>query len=55
MSPDGHFIVSGSDDRTVKVWEAETGRPLRSLEGHTDRVTAVGGEPGRALDRQRVG
>ena len=33
LSPDGRTIVSGSDDRTVKVWEAESGRLLRSLEG----------------------
>jgi WD40 repeat protein len=25
VSPDGRTIVSGSDDRTVKVWEAEAG------------------------------
>ncbi len=55
VSPDGRLIVSGSDDRTVKVWEAETGRPLRSLEGHTEWGDRRGGEPGRALHRQRVG
>ncbi len=55
MSPDGRCIVSGSDDCTLKVWEAETGRLLRSLEGHTGSVRRRGGEPGRALHRQRVG
>ena len=45
VSPDGRFIVSGSDDRTVKVWEAESGRLLRSLEGHTDDVNAVAVSP----------
>ena len=38
VSPDGRTIVSGSHDRTVKVWEAESGRLLRSLEGHTGGV-----------------
>jgi WD40 repeat protein len=45
VSPDGRFIVSGSDDRTVKVWELESGRLLRSLEGHADRVWAVAVSP----------
>jgi hypothetical protein len=45
VSPDGRFIVSGSDDRTVKVWELESGRLLRSLEGHTDGVRAVAVSP----------
>ena len=25
-SPDGKHIVSGSDDKTVKVWDAQTGQ-----------------------------
>jgi len=45
VSPDGRFIVSGSEDRTVKVWELESGRLLRSLEGHTDGVQAVAVSP----------
>jgi WD40 repeat protein len=41
LSPDGRTIVSGSLDRTVKVWDAHDGRLLRSLEGHTAWVNAV--------------
>ena len=41
VSPDGRFIVSRSWDHTVKVWEAESGQLLRSLEGHTGGVRAV--------------
>jgi WD40 repeat protein len=34
----------------VKVWEAESGRLLRSLEGHTDWVRAVAVSPdGRTI------
>ena len=50
VSPDGRFIVSGSDDKTVKVWDAASGRLLRSLDGHTDRVRAVALSPdGRTI------
>jgi WD40 repeat protein len=45
VSPDGRFIVSGSEDRTVKVWELESGRLLRSLKEHADDVNAVAVSP----------
>jgi WD40 repeat protein/uncharacterized caspase-like protein len=41
VSPDGLTIASGSSDRTVKLWEATTGRLLRTLSGHTGRIFAV--------------
>ncbi|CAG0890764.1 unnamed protein product [Cyprideis torosa] len=34
----GHRIVSGSDDNTLKVWSAITGKCLRTLTGHTGGV-----------------
>ncbi|XP_071951593.1 F-box/WD repeat-containing protein 7-like [Antedon mediterranea] len=34
----GQRIVSGSDDNTLKVWSASTGKCLRTLVGHTGGV-----------------
>ena len=44
-SPDGARLVSGGSDRTVRVWEADSGRLLHTLTGHTRRVSAVGWSP----------
>ncbi|KAH8797325.1 WD40-repeat-containing domain protein [Flagelloscypha sp. PMI_526] len=38
FSPSGEKIVSGSRDRTVCIWDAESGRKLRQLNGHADCV-----------------
>ena len=45
VSPDGRRAVSASDDKTLKVWDLETGRELRTLEGHSDGVTGVAVSP----------
>ena len=44
-SLDGVHIVSGSDDKTVQVWEAATGDQLFSYTGHSDAVCAVAWSP----------
>ena len=36
----GQFI-SGSRDKTLKLWDADTGQCLRTYEGHSDSVTCV--------------
>tara|TARA_B100000459_G_scaffold21990_1_gene10818 strand:- start:17 stop:184 length:168 start_codon:yes stop_codon:yes gene_type:complete len=36
--PDGRRVVSGSYDKTLKVWDVETGKCLAMLEGHSDYV-----------------
>jgi WD40 repeat protein len=38
---DNKMIVSGSYDKTIKIWNSETGACFRTLEGHTDRVTCL--------------
>jgi WD40 repeat protein len=35
FSPDGKRIVSASRDHTLKLWDAETGKELNTLKGHT--------------------
>src|SRR5205823_798137 len=32
---------SGSEDKTVRLWEVETGKELKRFEGHTGPVSAV--------------
>jgi len=41
FSPDSRYLASASFDGTAIIWEAGSGRRLRSLVGHTDSVTAV--------------
>ncbi|EDR02557.1 uncharacterized protein LACBIDRAFT_393910 [Laccaria bicolor S238N-H82] len=46
FSPDGRHIVSGSDDKTVRVWDAQTGQTvMHPLKGHEDHVTSVAFSP----------
>jgi len=44
-SPNGRRIVSGSCDRTVRVWDAETGAELAVLRGHEGDVLVVACSP----------
>ena len=37
ISVDGSKIVSGSDDKTVRIWSAETGEVPARLPAHTHR------------------
>ena len=42
FSPDGARIVSGSDDNTVRVWDAASGDELLVLRGHEGTVMPRG-------------
>ena len=37
FDPQGETLASGSADKTVKLWEARSGKLLRTLEGHQER------------------
>jgi WD40 repeat protein len=41
ISPYGNTVVSGSDDYTVRLWDKDTGKEIRRLQGHTDGVNSV--------------
>ena len=41
FSTDGCRALSGSYDKTVRLWDLESGKCLRVLEGHADRVLSV--------------
>jgi WD40 repeat protein len=45
LSPQGDRLVSGSADRTIKLWRMEDGSLIGSLFGYTSEVTSVAFSP----------
>ena len=41
MSSDGKFIASGSNDKTVKLWEVKSGKLLQTFNGHFNFIRSV--------------
>ncbi len=45
FSPDGKYIASCSFDQTVRIWEANTGKPVDVLIGHEGGIYSVAWSP----------
>lgn len=41
FTPDGRYVVAGSDDKVVVFWDVETGEVRQRLTGHTARIYAL--------------
>jgi WD40 repeat protein len=45
---DKETIISGSGDKTIKIWNRKTGECMKTLEGHSHYVTSV------AIDQETI-
>ena len=45
ISPDGTIFATGSDDATVKLWDARSGNVLKTLAGHSGNGLVVAFSP----------
>jgi WD40 repeat protein len=41
LSPDGKTLVTGSRDKSIRVWDLNTTKVIRMLQGHNDEITTL--------------
>ncbi len=49
LNPDGRTLLSGSDDKTLILWDVASGEPIRSFAGHTGKLLSVAMSPDGSL------
>jgi WD40 repeat protein/uncharacterized RDD family membrane protein YckC len=49
FSPDGRWLASGSEDKTIMLWDVASGRKIRVLQGHSDELQYVTFSPNGKL------
>jgi WD40 repeat protein len=41
FTPDRKYIITGSSDKSIKVWSVKTGKEIKNLLGHSDYITSL--------------
>lgn len=44
-NPFGNLIVTGSFDKTAKIWDANCGEMMHTLKGHNMEIVCLGFDP----------
>ncbi len=51
--PDGLTLASGSEDKTIRIWNRYSGNEIRTLAGHAEAVRALALQQNYARQRRR--